>query len=69
MHNQDIASDRIGWWNEVPIVTLPAAIEQCIGSGVPAYLVNQAIERGRSPGRLAKGDEGRLREMLARRRG
>lgn len=47
MHRQNIDPEQKTWWHRLPIVTLPCAIEQCIVTDVPTYLVRQAIENGR----------------------
>lgn len=47
LHRQTIDADQKTWWHRIPIVTLPCAIEQCIVTDVPTYLVRQAIENGR----------------------
>lgn len=46
IHNQNLDPDQRTWWHGIPIVTLPCAIEQCIVTDVPTYLVRQAIENG-----------------------
>ena len=37
---------------EIPTVTAPTAIAQCIAGGVPTHLLRQAIERGHAQGYL-----------------
>jgi predicted transcriptional regulator of viral defense system len=50
VHQQDLNPDQIGWWQGIPTVTLPAAIGQCVDSGVPGYLLRQALEHGQRTG-------------------
>jgi len=69
VHRQDLQSDQIGWQDEIPSVNLPTAIEQCIESDVPTYLLNQAIERGRARGLLTVDEEKYLEEKLEERSG
>lgn len=64
VHHEDLADDEIGWWDEIPTVTLAAAIRQCIDSGVPTYLLRQALERGSAAGRLRAGDAQALTARL-----
>lgn len=50
VHHQDLTADQVGWWQAIPTVTLPTAIAQGIDSGVPAYLLRQALGTGRGTG-------------------
>ena len=50
LHHQDLATDEVGWWEGIPTVTLPTAIGQGIDSGVPSYLLRQALDYGRRTG-------------------
>jgi len=52
VHHEDLAPERIGWWQQIPTVTLPTAIAQCITNGVPGYLMRQALTGARSPRQL-----------------
>jgi len=52
VHYQDVTLGQVEWWEQIPIVSLPVAISQCIASGVPTYLLRQAIENGRRLGSL-----------------
>ncbi|NMM21973.1 MAG: hypothetical protein HHJ11_00465 [Phycicoccus sp.] len=47
----DPRAARQPWWERVPTVTLPTAIDQCIRSGVLTYLLRQSIATaaGHSP--------------------
>jgi predicted transcriptional regulator of viral defense system len=53
IHHQDLPAEQIGWWQQIPAATLPTAIAQCIASGVPGYLLRQALTAGRSRGELS----------------
>lgn len=46
LHHQDLTTEQVGWWQGIATVTLPTAIAQCIDSGVPTYLLRQALEHG-----------------------
>lgn len=52
VHRQDLDEHQVGWWEQVPTVTLPTAVEQCIAGGVPTYLLRQALDNGRRTGAL-----------------
>lgn len=64
LHRQDLEKSQIGWWEEMPIVKLDTAIEQCIEGGTPTYLILQAIENGERRGMLGGEDAERLRKMV-----
>ena len=64
LHRQDLEKSQIGWWEELPIVKLPTAIEQCIVNGTPTYLILQAVENGVRRGMLSENDSERLRKMV-----
>ena len=67
LHRQDLEESQIGWWEEMPIVKLATAVEQCIEWGTPTHLVLQAIENGERRGMLGKEDAERLRKMAGNR--
>ena len=52
LHHTDLAPEQITWWEGIPTVRLPLAIEQCIDEGVPVYLIRQALERAPQKGLL-----------------
>lgn len=64
VHHEDLTDSEIGWWDEIPTVTLATAIRQCIGTGRPAYLLRQALERGLDSGRLNAADQQDLARRL-----
>jgi len=67
LHKVDIESKCRGWWEGIPVVKLPLALEQCIDSGVQSYLIRQAFERAEGPGLLSYEDAQRLMDRLERR--
>ena len=69
IHYQDLEPDQITWWQQIPIVTLKTAIEQCLQSGTPSYLLRQAIENGGRVGLLLADDVARLTKNLEDRNG
>ena len=69
VHYQDLLGDQVGWWQQIPTVTLPTAISQCIGTGVPTYLLVQALENAAKTGALVSVDRTRLAAELSARDG
>lgn len=69
IHYEDLAPAQIGWWQEIPTVTTPTAIAQCIAGGTPTYLLRQAIERGQGQGYLTTKQRDDLAEALEARHG
>jgi predicted transcriptional regulator of viral defense system len=67
IHHQDLAAEQISWWRQIPTVTLPAAIAQCIASGVPGYLLRQALATGRARGGLRPAEADALERDLGAR--
>jgi predicted transcriptional regulator of viral defense system len=67
IHYEDLAPAQIGWWQEIPTVTPPTAIAQCIAGGTPTYLARQAIERGHAQGYLTTRQHDQLAEALEQR--
>lgn len=60
VHEQQLAVDQVTWWEQMPIVTVPTAIEQCIADGTPTYLLRQALERGVRTGAVTRKTANRL---------
>lgn len=69
VHYQDLLPAQVGWWQEIPTVTLPTAIGQCIDAGVPTYLLIQALENAAKTGDLVSADRTRLQAELSARDG
>ena len=67
LHYQDLQPNQITWREQIPTVTLPTAIKQCIDIGVPSYLVRQAIENGRNQGLVLSGEKDNLLNRLEER--
>jgi predicted transcriptional regulator of viral defense system len=64
VHYDDFDSDRLAWWQGIPTVDVPTAIGQCIASGVPSYLIRQALDRAGRISRLPSTDRERLTQEL-----
>jgi hypothetical protein len=60
VHQRDLDDEQIGWWERVRIVTAGMAIEQFIGTGVPTYLIKQALDAASRRAAVRPGDLDRL---------
>jgi predicted transcriptional regulator of viral defense system len=52
VHYENLTPAEIGWWEQIPMVTLPTAMRQCVEAGVPTYLLRQALENAQKTGAL-----------------
>ena len=72
VHRKDLHDGQTTWWEGIPIVTVATAIRQCVNTGVPAYLLRQAIiaadDRGEREWRRAGGSASRRARGQSRRR-
>jgi predicted transcriptional regulator of viral defense system len=64
VHYQDLTPEQIGWWEQIPTVTVATAIEQCINTHVRPDLVLQAIDAARNQGRIDEATAERQRQEL-----
>jgi predicted transcriptional regulator of viral defense system len=64
IHHQDLTDEQVGWWQQIPTATLPTAMAQCIASGVPGYLLRQALAAGRARGQLSATETCTLERSL-----
>lgn len=69
VHHQDLAARQVTWWQGIPIVNVPTAVAQCIASGVPTYLIRQALDRAGRTSRLPAADAEALAAALEARDG
>ena len=60
VHHEDLVPGQVTWWQEMPITDVPTTIAQCIESGVPTYLLRQALERGYMRGVLSIAERAEL---------
>lgn len=67
VHYEDLDPGQIGWWQEVPTVTAPTAIAQCIADGTGTYLLEQAIQNGHARGHLTVKQHDELIQRLEQR--
>lgn len=64
IHYEDLTPKQVGWWEQVPAVTVAAAITQCIDYGTPTYLLRQALERSQQTGWITARQQDELTTML-----
>ncbi|MDR1513587.1 MAG: type IV toxin-antitoxin system AbiEi family antitoxin domain-containing protein [Propionibacteriaceae bacterium] len=69
VHKQDLEPRQVTWWDGIPTATATTAIEQCIVSGVPTYLLRQALERSAPTGLVPVDERKRLAGLLEARHG
>ena len=69
VHHEDLRPEQIGWWQQIPTVTLATAITQCIASGVPGYLLRQALSAGHDRGALTPAETQTMTGQLEARDG
>jgi predicted transcriptional regulator of viral defense system len=64
IHYEDLDPDQITWWEGIPTATATAAIRQCLTSGVPTYLVRQALERSARTGAVPAAQRDELTHLM-----
>lgn len=64
VHREDLLPEQVGWWELVPITTPTTAVRQGIRTGVPTYLIRQALDRGRRTGQLTITEHDDLKTAL-----
>lgn len=69
VHYQDLRVDEVTLWQGMRIVTLGTAIGQGIKSGIPTYLLRQALDRGGKTSLLRSRDQESLTQQLGARDG
>lgn len=69
IHHDDLDPAQITWWQGIRIVNVSTAIAQGIDSGVPTYLIRQALERAGRTSVLPAAQRARLTGELEARDG
>lgn len=69
IHHDDLDPAQITWWQGIRIVNVSTAIAQGIASGVPSYLIRQALERAGRTSALPADHRARLTAELEARDG
>jgi predicted transcriptional regulator of viral defense system len=64
IHYQDLRPDQVTWRESIPTVTAATAIKQCLETGVPTYLIRQAIERSARTGLVPAAQHEELHELM-----
>lgn len=67
VHKEELRPQDITWWEGMRTVRLAVALRQCIDSGLPTHLANQAIENATSRGMLTSEQADDIRQRLDRR--
>ena len=66
---QDLDASQVTWWQGISTASVPTAIAQCITSGVPTYLIRQALDRAGRTSLLPIADAEQLARALEARDG
>jgi len=69
IHFERLVPEQVTWWQEMPVTDVSTTIAQCIGSGVPTYLLRQAIDRAGRVGYLGHKQQSELVRTLEERDG
>lgn len=69
IHYEDLLPQQVAWWQGIRTVTAPTAIVQGIASGVPTYLIRQALDRAGRTSMLSAMDRDDLTAILEARDG
>lgn len=69
IHYEDVEARQVTWWQGIRTVEVPTAIRQGIDSGVPTYLIRQALDRAGRTSRLPAVERERLTRDLEQRDG
>ncbi|MDR0283338.1 MAG: type IV toxin-antitoxin system AbiEi family antitoxin domain-containing protein [Propionibacteriaceae bacterium] len=64
IHREDLTPPEMTWWESIPIVTAGTAIRQCLETGVPTYLIRQALERSARTGLVPPAERDHLTTLL-----
>lgn len=64
VHYEDLTPQQVTWWQGIRIVTVSTAITQAITSGVPTYLIRQALDRAGRTSMLPQAEGARLTAEL-----
>jgi predicted transcriptional regulator of viral defense system len=67
IHYEDVQAKNVTWWQGIRAVDVATAIAQGIASGVPTYLIRQALDRAGRTSHLPAPDRERLAQELERR--
>jgi predicted transcriptional regulator of viral defense system len=69
IYKQDLTAKQVTWWEGIPTATAATAVEQCIETGTPTYLIRQALERSAPAGIIPEQERHRLAKLLEARHG
>jgi predicted transcriptional regulator of viral defense system len=64
VHYEDLPPAEIGWLHQIRATKFAATVRQCIHTGVPNYLLNQALEAGQRRGLVMSDQRANLEAQL-----
>ena len=67
LHFTELSPSEKTWFMQMPTVNIPTAIMQCIESGLPSYLIEQAIEKAGKTSELPSSERASLEKNLEER--
>ena len=67
IHREDLDQGAVTWFESIPTVTAGTAIRQCLETGLPTYLIRQALERSSRAGIVPTDERDRLTALMEER--
>jgi predicted transcriptional regulator of viral defense system len=64
IHHDDLDARDVTWFESIPTVTAATAIRQCLETGVPTYLIRQALERSARTGIVPAAERDELTTLM-----
>jgi len=64
IHRGDLDPREVTWFESIPTVTAGTAIRQCLETGVPTYLIRQALERSARTGIVPTAERDELTRLM-----
>ena len=64
IHYEDLDPREVTWFESIPTVAAGTAIRQCLETGVPTYLIRQALERSVRTGIVPSAERDELTKQM-----
>jgi len=64
IHHEDLPPGDVTWFESIPTVNAATAIRQCLETGVPTYLIRQALERSARTGIVTAAERHELTKLM-----
>ena len=64
IHRENLPPSEVTWFESIPTVTTATAIRQCLATGVPTYLIRQALERSARTGIVPAAQRDELTRLM-----